>query len=84
MFYPVGQRSGGIVRLASFFCKMMIIIGDPDAEIAHSASNLSIFWSAMRWSGNRKADRKNAAVVISYIMDVCNEENPARWLLSGN
>lgn len=83
-YYSVVKRSGSNVRLASFFCKTMTIIGVPDAVIAHTANSVSIFCSAMRWSGNKKADRKNAAVVIRYIMDVCNEENPARCLLSGN
>ena len=52
------KRSGSNVRLASFFCKTMTIIGVPDAVIAHTANSVSIFCSAMRWSGNKKQTGK--------------------------
>ena len=57
-YYSVVKRSGSNVRLASFFCKTMTIIGVPDAVIAHTANSVSIFCSAMRWSGNKKQTGK--------------------------
>jgi len=63
---------------------MITTMGNPDADIAQTPSNVFIFCGAMACPGNRKADRKNATVVIRYIIDDCNEENPARCLSSGN
>ncbi|SPX55660.1 translocator protein, LysE family [Klebsiella pneumoniae] len=41
-YYSVVKRSGSNVRLASFFCKTMTIIGVPDAVIAHTANSVSL------------------------------------------
>ena len=63
---------------------MITMIGNPNAEMALTVSNVFIFCCVMSYPGNKKEDKKNAIVVIKYIIDVCNDMNPARCLLSGN
>ena len=72
-----------LVRLANFFCKMMTIMGNPDAANALTTNSLLKFCVVIAWLGSNKEDRKNARVVIRYIIAVWSEEKPARCSSSG-
>jgi biotin synthase-like enzyme len=58
--------------------------GNTDAANALTTNSVFRFCVVISWSGSNKEDRKNARVVIRYIMAVCREVKLARCLSSGN
>lgn len=61
----------------------MIITGYPDAVNALINSSRFTFSVVTPCSGSNKEDKKNARVVIRYIIAVCNEVKLARCSSSG-
>lgn len=61
----------------------MTITGNTEAANALTTSSLFRFCVVIPWSGSNKEDRKNARVVIRYIMAVCSEVKLARCSSSG-
>ena len=77
------SMAGRVFYLASFFCSMTTMTGNPHAANALTTNSRFRFCVVNPWSGSNKDDRKKAKVVIRNIMAVCSEEKLARCSSSG-